>query len=140
VATACSLKISGGENYFENCTIGLDTISRSVATYEMLFAAGAVRNHFKDCTFITYAGAAAFTFITTSGALDRFQLFENCTFINAVASGATTMNQAFGIGHTGGMIMLRKCAFVGTTYTETTAGGSVYHDAVTGVSAVTTRI
>src|SRR4030067_768570 len=45
-----SLKLTGSENLFENCVIGLDTIARgTAATYEMVLSGGATRNTFPNC-------------------------------------------------------------------------------------------
>jgi hypothetical protein len=120
-----SLKVTGSENIFEDCTIGLDTISRATATYEMYFNGGATRNIFRKCRIVSYAGAAAFTFITSpASGVDRSNLFEDCVFINmptTVASG-TTMNQAMAItggGSPDGLFIFRNCSFTGVTAVQT---------------------
>jgi hypothetical protein len=140
VAGAYSLKVTGSENLFEDCTIGIDTITRATATYEMYMSGAATRNIFRNCRIITHAGHNTMTFLTTATTLDRFTIFENCTFINAVKSTATTMSQGFGIGHTGGLISLKGCVFIGCTAVETTAGGYVYHDAYTTINSVATGV
>ena len=120
-----SLKVTGSENLFEDCTIGLDTISRTLPTYEMYFDGGATRNIFRKCRIITYAGAAAMTFITSpASGVDRWNLFEDCVFINmptTVASG-TTMSQAMAItggGSPDGLFIFRNCSFTGVTALQT---------------------
>jgi hypothetical protein len=145
LATACSLKLSGSENFFENCTIGLDTITRDTATYEIVLPTGgaATRNHFKDCTILTNSGAAntSMTFLTVqAGGIDRFCLFENCTFINAVSSGAVEMTGAISMAASGGMVVLRKCAFIGSAHSEASSSGYVYHDASTGVKGAVAAV
>ena len=141
VAGAYSLRVSGSENLFENCTIGIDTITRATATYEMYMAGAATRNIFRNCLITTYAGHNTMTFLTTAGTLDRYTLFDNCTFVNAVGSAATTMTGAFSIGSTGGAVVLKNCMIVGAANTEGTASGFLYHDPmVTAVAAVTTKI
>lgn len=139
VAGQYSLKVTGAENLFEDCTIGIDTISRATATYEMYMTTGA-RNIFRNCRIITYAGHDTMTWLTTAGSLDRFALFENCTFYNAVKSAATTMAQGFGVGHTGGMIILKGCTLIGATHSETTVGGYVYQDPTSTRLAVATTV
>jgi len=125
VATNRSLKVTGSENLFEDCTIGLDTISRGTATYEMYFDGGATRNIFRKCRIISYAGAAGFTFLTSpANGVDRWNLFEDCVFINmptTVASG-TTMSQAMAIaggGSPDGLFIFRNCSFTGVTALQT---------------------
>jgi hypothetical protein len=140
VAGAYSLKVTGSENLFDDCTIGLDTITRATATYEMYMSGGATRNIFRNCRIITYAGHNTMTWLTTATTLDRFTLFENCIFINASNSAATTMNQGFGIGHTGGSIILKNCTLLGATASETAASGYVWYDAATSVKAVATAV
>jgi hypothetical protein len=140
VAGQFSLKVTGSENLFDDCTIGLDTISRATATYEMYMSGAATRNVFRNCRIITFAGAGTMTWLTTATTLDRFNLFENCTFINAVNSTASTMSQAFGIGHTGGSIILKGCTLIGATATETVASGRVWYDAATTGKAVATAL
>jgi hypothetical protein len=140
VAGAYSLKVTGSENLFEDCVIGLDTISRATATYEMYMSGAATRNIFRNCKIITYAGHNTMTWLTTATTLDRFTIFENCLFVNAVNSAATTMSQGFGIGHTGGSIILKGCTLVGATASETSASGYVWYDAATSVKAVATAV
>lgn len=111
-----SLKLSGAaECTFENCTIGLDTIARSVANYEIEFANGTTsdgcaRTIFRDCIIPTYSTTASRSFITVAAdAIDRFVEFDNCKFINAINSGATTMTEALSVANgtsPDGMILL----------------------------------
>jgi hypothetical protein len=105
-----------------------------------MYMSGGARNVFRNCRIITFAGHNTMTWLTTATTLDRFTLFENCTFINAVNSTATTMSQALGIGHTGGSIILKNCQMVGATASETTPGGYVYHDAYTSIKDVATAL
>jgi hypothetical protein len=140
-----SLRVTGSENLFEDCTIGLDTISRATATYEMYFDGGATRNIFRRCRIITYAGHNTMTFLTVpANGLDRWNLFEDCIFINmptGVASG-TTMTQAFSVtggGSPDGLIMLKNCAIIGATNSESAASNKVFYTATT-VKAVSTAV
>jgi hypothetical protein len=138
VATQYSLKLVGAqENLFEDCTIGIDTITRTNQRYEMYFdkdasGNGTARNVFRNCTIITYSGAAAMTWLTTpASSMDRWNYFDQCQFINPVASGATTMSQGFSITNSGspnGLIAMRKCAFIGVTASETVASQALYYD------------
>jgi len=141
-----SLWLNGAqENLFEDCVIGTDTITRTAQTYETYFSAasgtGVARNVFKRCLFITYAGANTMTHITApANAMDRWNLFQDCTFINAIGSAATTMSQAFAItgsGSPAGVIILRNCLQIGSSYTETTASTYVHRDSITAATATT---
>lgn len=123
-----SLKVTGSENLFENCTIGLDTIARgTAANYEMTFASGATRNLFKNCIITTYAEAATHLFlkIAASG-IDRWNMFQNCIFINMPTGDAagTTMTEAFDVtggGSPDGIIILDQCTLYGATDWEAAA-------------------
>jgi hypothetical protein len=130
IANAYSLQVSGGENLFTDCVIGLDTISRGTAdNSEIVFSGGCARNIFRNCLIITYAGANTHQFIkrAASGS-DRFQLFENCTFINSVPG--TTMTEAFDItagGSPAGGLYFKNCSVFGCTDIEAaTVSGIVY--------------
>ncbi len=79
-ATSRSLKVSGSENTFTHCYIGLDTIIRGTATSEVEIAAGAARNIFEDCIFNSYTSLSTFKAVAATS-LERFALFKNCMFI-----------------------------------------------------------
>lgn len=89
-----SLVIDGqGENVFEDCTIGADTRARSTSNASLEFKGGTARNVFKNCLFPFFTDNAGVLGIvaTGNGAMDRWQDFENCRFINAVKSTSTLM-------------------------------------------------
>jgi hypothetical protein len=134
VAGAYSLTVTGQENFFEDCTIGLDTITRSTSTYEMYMSGGATRNVFRRCRICTSAGANTMTFLTipTSG-VDRWNMFEDCVFINTPAggvAGATSLTQGFAItggGSPDGVIILKDCKFVGMSASESSASSRLFY-------------
>ena len=80
-AGARSLAVTGGENYFKNCYIGLDTVIRGTQTAEVLVG-DIARTIFEDCFFNTYTSLTTFKIVTYT-APDRFVMFKNCT-LNAV--------------------------------------------------------
>lgn len=80
-AGARSLAVTGGENYFKDCYIGLDTVIRGTATAEVTIG-DIARTIFDGCFFNTYTSLSTFKMVTYS-APDRFVLFKNCV-INAV--------------------------------------------------------
>jgi len=134
-ATNFSLKLTGAqENVFENCVIGLDTVTKTSGRYEMLFAASGgnavARNVFRNCIFTTFAGSASMTWLTAgAGSMDRANYFDNCQFINAINSTATSMTQGFSLSSSaGGSVILRKCALVGATASENPSSGVLYYD------------
>lgn len=113
IAGAYSLSLIGNatENYFEDCVIGVDTISRGSADsiYEIYMdtSTGVVsglkpaRNIFKGCYVLGLAGSATqYLFLKiASGGADRFVMFDGCHFINAgtTVGGGSTMNYAFSV-------------------------------------------
>lgn len=118
-----SLKIGAsgsGENVFEDCTLGLDTVTRTNANATVELASDTARNTFRKCLFPFYTGAggAPLGILGTGNACcDRFQIFDQCTFINAIKSGATqqTVLLSFTTASPGGMVIFKDCAMVGIT-------------------------
>ena len=119
-ATSRALKlISADENEFINCTVGLDTIARTVANSLIEFATGCARNRFIDCEFPAWTttvqtqtdiyGAAA--------GLDRYTEFEHCKFYNARKSVGYLVQTAVAelAALAGGDIVFKDCTLVGRT-------------------------
>lgn len=127
-----SLTIAGnGENVFDSCTIGLDTITRATnANASLEFLAGTARELFKHCVFRAYVSDASDVHVTAAAStLDREQIFDSCFFLNSVDSGGTGMSAAItypGGGSPGGSIILKNCLSVGAAAIATT--GPVYID------------
>lgn len=123
VATMRSLLISGttGENVFNNCVIGLDTLSRSTGSQELELTGGSPRNVFNNCIISTYAGAVGcFWMKIGAGGIDRYVLFRNCTFTNPVSSAATAMTTGFSVNAApGGAVLLQNCLTFGATKIDT---------------------
>lgn len=125
-----SLSVTGDENLFEKCVIGLDTIARgTAATYEINISGGATRNIFRDCMVISYTEAATFGFLNIpADGIDRFVIFENCTFVNFGTAMTEAFHIAAGTSPTGNVI-LKNCTVVGATDWEAnTESGRTYID------------
>lgn len=115
-----SLKISGGgENLFEDCTIGLDTVTRTVANASVELAAGTPRNVFRRCIFPFMTSNAGVLGILGTGnaCCDRLNEFVDCEFINAIKSTSTQMTAllSFTTNAPGGMVVFKRCMMVGVT-------------------------
>lgn len=133
-----SLKIGSGgsgENTFESCYIGLDTITRSAANASVEFAGATPRNVFKNCIFpfMTSASTPLGFIGSGTGCIDRAQYFQNVAFVNMVQSTSTTMA---GLGtlpaSAGGLLMFDAlCSLTGITEfgTDATTRGQCYVDA-----------
>jgi hypothetical protein len=107
-----SLKIGSGgsgENLFEDCTIGVDTITRTQANASLELAGATARNVFRRCLFPFMTSAAGVLGIlgTGNGCCDRSTIFENCIFDNAVKSTSTTMTvlASFTTASPGGLLL-----------------------------------
>lgn len=118
-AASCNLKISGGgENLFVNCYIGLDTAARSTTNANVEFLSGTTRNIFRHCIFPAFADDASVLFVKIdgSGDIDRFVLFDNCVFVNADNSTATTMTAASDVhASAGGHVIFKDCMLIGAS-------------------------
>jgi hypothetical protein len=128
----CSLYISGGsENLFERCTIGIDTVAGGTGFAGLVFAAtgGAARNVWRDCLFNAYAGHAAQIFVELLGnfGIDRYQLFDRCTFQSL---SGTAMTSAFavaaGFDPANKRVLLRDCACIGASDWDSNDRGILY--------------
>lgn len=125
-----SLVISGGngENLFEDCSIGLDTILRATNANASLELTGASpRNLFRRCTFQANCSAAGDVHVLVgSGGIDRYLAFEACKFLNFTGGGGTSLTAAFSVhASAGGNVMLDpSCMSIGAT--KLSAAGPVY--------------
>lgn len=114
-----SLKIGSGgsgEHTFVDCVIGGDTVTRTVANASLEFAGGTPRNTFIRCTFPMMTSSATTLFGLTAGAaaIDRWQLFQDCNFINNVKSTSTALTGAFTLAaSSGGLLLMQRCTLVG---------------------------
>lgn len=113
------LSLSGAEeNLFDSCWIGLDTINRSTTNATLELASASTRNIFRNCMFPVLADNAGALFVkaASSGDIDRYVLFQNCIFHNAVYSTATTMTTGFSVSASvGGTVILDGCSILGAT-------------------------
>ena len=133
-AGARNLKISGGgENYFNHCVIGVDTIARSTTNASLELAGATTRNVFEECIFPSDATNSGALTILGTGAdcIDRFTLFNHCSFINAIKSGGTgqTVLASLTNAAPGGMLVFKDCISIGSTkFGDTNALANSYID------------
>lgn len=110
-----------GENLFEDCTFGVDTgTKRTGANATVEFTGDAVRNIFRRCVFPFWCSATSPLAILGTGAAccDRFNLFEDCSFLNAIKSGGGASMAVLGSftnSAPGGLIAFKNHAMVGIT-------------------------
>lgn len=117
-----SLKIGSagsGENYFNHCVFGLDTVTRGTTNATLELAGGTPRNIFEDCMFLMDASANSPLHILGAGAscIDRGNTFRRTQFINDIKSGATTISEVLSLTNAapGGLVMFNNCSSVGAT-------------------------
>lgn len=112
-AGARSLAVTGAENYFKNCYIGLDTSLRATAVAEVTVG-DIARTIFEDCVFNTYTSLTTFKIVTYS-APDRFILFKNCVLsaINNITSAVAPTGALAAATSVNGQIMLHNSAVYG---------------------------
>lgn len=135
-----SLKLDGAEeNTFVNCTIGVDTVSAATGMVGMLMDSEAKRNVFKGCIFQLYAGhtAAAFVEVVDGTGIDRWNLFDRCSFINSnldnFAIASAFVIPAFAANNSS-RLLLQDCMAVGVTTLDASDRGVLYGNmgAITG--------
>lgn len=139
-----SLVLSGstGENTFVNCTIGLDTQSRSAGVSEIAFSGGSPRNVFVDCNITTFAGAAGCFWVSVpASGIDRYVLFKRCTFTNPILSTATTMTVGMSLDSSpGGGVLIQDCLSFGATKLTTSSKAFTNQPASAAGGALVTAI
>ena len=142
-ANSAHLLIDGGsENTFDGCFVGLDTTARSTSNANVELKNQAARNTFRNCIFPCFADANTPLFVKIDGDLDidRWVWFDNCLFMNADNSTATTMTVGMSVASTpGGHIIVKDCTLIGATnWVAATARvrltGAVPTSATSGVS------
>lgn len=127
-----NLLVTAGENLFAGCTIGLDTVARTVANASVEISGNAARNIFRDCLFIFFATNAAVLGVKTgaAAAIDRMTLFDSCSFINSIKSGAGTAMTALVTmaAAAGGLLAFRDALLVGVSAlgTDATTKAQIY--------------
>ncbi len=115
IADAYSVFLNGGgENIFEDCTIGLDTIARGTAANSGLRVdGGATRNEFRNCRFIAqleHATNHVHVKLEDATAIDRYLLFRECLFYYMSANyavGGTGVMQIPAL--TQGYVIIDRC-------------------------------
>lgn len=131
------------ENLFEDCTFGLDTVLAATGVACLSYAnpgAGlaSTRNVFRNCRFTLYAGAAGAMFVEALGdaGVDRYQLFENCSFINLSTTTMSTVFKFNSLVAQNKRFLLRNCAQIGATDWDANLTGLLYMDmpALTGAT------
>lgn len=111
----------GGENLFDRCSIGLETIQRSAANANVRVRSGAQRNQFWDCEFVMAASATSplYLDVNASNALNgstlvmRRCLLRNLLNISSAATPAVAITVA---ADANGTIVVDSCKAMATDW------------------------
>ena len=112
-AGSYSLTVSGVENHFNACYIGVDTITRGAANAELVMSGS--KNSFWDCTFASQSETAGKFAIKVSGA--GTNTWKNCLFHNTSVNWAQALTNAFNVSasSTHFVVLSGQCQFIGYT-------------------------
>lgn len=145
-ATSCSLAVSGSENLFTHCYIGLDTVLRTTATAEVRITDG-TNNTFEDCVINSYTATTTFkSIIYTVGSAHKLSIFKNCLLVaeqNRTGTVAPT-GAVLTAANTAGNIIFHGCGIYGyanySTITDAkilllSYAGLATHATLPGISA-----
>jgi len=130
VAGSYSLTVSGAENYFRKCTIGLDTILRAAANSELIVSG--IRNSFDDCLLLSYCETAGKFLVKIDNSIGdlRYTLFKDCLFHNYTVNWANGIDNAFDMPASGGthyVILQGNCMLVGVNSGWADTVAHIYH-------------
>jgi len=99
-AGSFSLKLTGAhENFFLNCTFGVDTVVRAAANSELIHEVGSSKNTYRSCKFYSASetdGKFMVHFLT-SVAPQGLTVFEDCLFYNNSVNWAVEIDFCFNI-------------------------------------------
>ncbi len=133
-----SLKLDGAEeNWFEGCTIGVDTVDAATGMMGILFDSEAHRNTFNNCLVRMRAGngGAGFVEVVDSTGIDRDTMFLATVFLN---NSATAMASGFvipaGMAAPKKILLDSRCMILGTTKLDANDRGVLFGNlnAITG--------
>lgn len=114
-AGSFSAKMTGAaENYFEDCTFGLDTIVRAAANAELVMATSS-KNTFRRCKFMSYSETAGKFMVSLDTGAAGLNTWEDCLFYNQSVNWAAPIDNAFTIIGAGATyyVDLSRCRLVG---------------------------
>ena len=133
-----SLLIEGnGENQFEGCIIGLDTVQRITnPNASMEIAAGSPRNYMEDCLFQSWiADASDVHILIGSGGMDRSLIMKRCVLHNFGTAMAVAITNSGG-SPGGDVILDPSCISIGATAIATAGNVYVVNQPGTTTSAI----
>ncbi len=113
---AYDLTVTGSENIWDGCYIGLDTVLRATCVTGVVFSGSPTRNMFRNCEFDWYTSASTFKGITVPTTADRWIKFNDCNFSCATnITSATAPTGIIGITTMNGYVRLKNPGLFGIT-------------------------
>ncbi|MCC7147137.1 MAG: hypothetical protein IT443_11885 [Phycisphaeraceae bacterium] len=127
-ADSYSVLLDGGsENWFDHCTLGLDTQPRTGANATLKFRNSAARNIFESCIFPMNADATAPYFVDANAAFAilSWALFDRCKFLAAQNMAGVALPAVAFVGHVSqnGTLLLDRC--MGNNFTDWATDGTL---------------
>jgi hypothetical protein len=92
-AGSYSLTLTGSENHFERCSIGLQTIIRAAANAEVIMTGTPSDNKFWSCEFRSYSDTAGKLMFNIDGCQRELQ-FKDCMFFNMSTNWSQNLTNA----------------------------------------------
>lgn len=114
-AGSFSAHLSGAvENFFEDCTFGLDTVLRAAANAELLMV-NSSKNIFRRCRFMSKSETAGKFMVSLDVGAAGLNSWEDCLFYNQSVNWAAPIDNAFTIIGTNNThyIDMCRCRLVG---------------------------
>lgn len=118
VAAGYSLKVTGSEDYFKNCTIGYDSVTRGVGEPpELWLATGCSKAIFDHCRILTRSETITASPVLIDAEPLGYVEFDNCIFINTSTNWAVSLTDCFSItsAQTHYVALRGNCQLVGIT-------------------------
>jgi hypothetical protein len=138
--TSRALKITGGgENAFNGCVIGSDTVIRSALNATIELAGGTARDQFNGCTFNCKTSSATTLHILGTGnnCISTYIMFKNCVFMNVTDQSGVVLTSvgSFTTATPNGSVLFPGSACVGATkWGDTNFLANSYVDNVGGAA------
>lgn len=137
-AGAYALKLTGSENRFDECTIGVDSVKRTGDNAILSVDGAATRNEFYRTKFLSWAETNTYCIvkIVDTTAIDRYLYFQNCLFYNFWTNHADKLLEVFDVpGSTQTHdIILDRCLAVGADEWEDGDLGQIWVENLGGAA------
>jgi hypothetical protein len=141
-----NLKITSanGENMYDECTIGADSVDYTTGTVVSIEYAGSntARDHYRKCNILQGGGALGLFLLAGASATTSFTKFEDCTFFNNDLGVGDPLTQGFDLtaGGNGLFLFAGSTRVYGAATLETTNSGNLLGQNATAASTSNTYV